>query len=86
MMKIPPMLQQAAQQMIQQRFGNPQQALQAMRKQAGNNPVMNNALDLMEKGDYEGLNQLSQNLFKENNINPQNALQGMIQRLVGRGR
>lgn len=86
MMKIPPMLQQAAQQMIQQRFGNTQQALQEMRKQAGNNPVMNNALDLMEKGDYEGLNQLSQNLFKENNINPQNALQGMMQRLAGQRR
>lgn len=86
MMKIPPMLQQAAQQMIQQRFGNTQQALQVMRKQAGNNPVMNNALDLMEKGDYEGLNQLSQNLFKENNINPQNAIQGMMQRLIGHGR
>ena len=64
MMKIPPMLQQAAQKMIEQRFGNSQQALQAMRKQAGDNPVMNNALDLMEKGDYEGLNQLSQNLLK----------------------
>lgn len=86
MMKIPPMLQQAAQKMIEQRFGNPQQALQIMRKQAGNNPVMNNALDLMEKGDYEGLNQLSQNLFKENNINPQNALQGMMQRFSGQGR
>lgn len=86
MMKIPPMLQQAAQQMIQQKFGNPQQALQEMRKQAGNNPVMNNALDLMEKGDYEGLNRLSQNLFKENNINPQNAIQSMIQRFMGQGR
>lgn len=86
MMKVPPMLQQAAQQMIQQKFGNPQQALQVMRKQAGNNPVMNNALDLMEKGDYEGLNQLSQNLFKENNINPQNAIQSMMQRLMSQGR
>lgn len=86
MMKIPPMLQQAAQQMIQKKFGNPKQALQEMRKQAGNNPVMNNALDLMEKGDYEGLNQLSQNLFKENNINPQNAIHGMMERLMGQER
>lgn len=83
MMNIPPFLQQAAQKMIQQRFGTPQQALQAMRQQAGDNPVMNNALDLMEKGDYEGLNQLSQNLFKENNINPQNAIQSMMNRFMG---
>lgn len=83
MMNIPPFLQQAAQKMIQEKFGNPQQALKAMRQQAGDNPVMNNALDLMEKRDYEGLNQLSQNLFKENNINPQNAIQSMMQRFVG---
>lgn len=51
--------------------GNPQQMIMnMMRQQAGNNPVMNNALQMMEKGDNAGLENLARNLCKERNINP----------------
>ena len=49
--------------------GNPRQMLMNMMKgQAGNNPVMNNALQMMEKGDSKGLEQLCRNLGKEKNV------------------
>lgn len=55
--------------------GNPQQALIAMMKrQAGNNPVMNNAIQMMEKGDSAGVEQLARNLCKEKNLNPDDVL------------
>lgn len=54
--------------------GNPQQMIMNMMKQqAGNNPVMNNALQMMEKGDNAGLEKLARNLCKERNINPDEA-------------
>lgn len=54
--------------------GNPQQMIMnMMRQQAGNNPVMNNALQMMEKGDNAGLENLVRNLCKERNINPDEA-------------
>lgn len=54
--------------------GNPQQMIMNMMKsQAGNNPVMNNALQMMEKGDNAGLESLARNLCKERNINPDEA-------------
>ena len=54
--------------------GNPQQMIMnIMRQQAGNNPVMNNALQMMEKGDNAGLENLARNLCKERNINPDEA-------------
>lgn len=54
--------------------GNPQQIIvNMMRQQAGNNPVMNNALQMMEKGDNAGLENLARNLCKERNINPDEA-------------
>lgn len=53
---------------------NPQQTLvKIMRNQAGNNPVMNNALQMMEKGDNAGLENLARNLCRERNINPDEA-------------
>lgn len=55
--------------------GNPQQALIAMMKrQSGNNPVMNNAIQMMEKGDSAGVEQLARNLCKEKNLNPDDVL------------
>lgn len=49
--------------------GNPRQMLMNMMKQqAGNNPVMNNALQMMEKRDSQGLEQLCRNLGKEKNV------------------
>lgn len=54
--------------------GNPQQMIMnMMRQQAGTNPVMNNALQMMEKGDNAGLENLARNLCKERNINPDEA-------------
>lgn len=54
--------------------GNPQQMIMNMMKQqAGSNPVINNALQMMEKGDNAGLENLARNLCKERNINPDEA-------------
>ena len=55
--------------------GNPQQALiNMMKRQSGNNPVMNNAIQMMEKGDRAGVEQLARNLCKEKNLNPDDVL------------
>ena len=52
------------------KFGNPQQAIMnAMRNQAGQNPVLNNALDMAEKQDAKGLEQLARNLCESNGVN-----------------
>lgn len=52
------------------RSGNPQQAIMnAMRNQAGQNPVLNNALDMAEKQDAKGLEQLARNLCESNGVN-----------------
>ena len=49
--------------------GNPAQMLMGMlRQQAGNNPVLKNAIDMAEKGDVDGLKNLAHNLGKENGI------------------
>lgn len=55
--------------------GNPQQAvMNIVKQQAGNNPVMNNALQMMEKGDNAGIEKLARNLCKEKGINPDEML------------
>ena len=52
------------------RGGNPQQAIMnAMRNQAGQNPVLNNALDMAEKQDAKGLEQLAIKLCESNGVN-----------------
>lgn len=52
------------------RGGNsPQIIIDMMRKQAGNNPVLGNAINMAEKGDSKGLEQLARNLCNENGIN-----------------
>ena len=49
---------------------NPQHAIMnAMRNQAGQNPVLNNALDMAEKQDAKGLEQLARNLCESNGVN-----------------
>ena len=49
--------------------GSPQNAVvDMMRKQAGDNPVLNNAINMDEKGDVDGLKNLAYNLGKENGI------------------
>lgn len=49
--------------------GNPQAILMDMMKQnAGNNPVLNNTLQMAEKNDYKGIEQLARNLCQEKGI------------------
>lgn len=49
--------------------GNPQAMLMNIMKQnAGNNPVLNNTLQMMEKNDYKGIEQLARNLGKEKGV------------------
>ena len=51
------------------RGGNPQKVvMDMMRVQAGNNPVMRNAMQMAEKGDSEGIEKLARNLCKEQGI------------------
>ena len=51
--------------------GNPAQMLMGMlRQQSGNNPVMQNALDMAQKGDSKGIENLARNLCKEQGVNP----------------
>ena len=55
--------------------GNPQQAIiNIMKQQSGNNPVIDNAINMMEKGDNAGIEKLARNLCKERNINPDDIL------------
>lgn len=52
------------------KFGNPQQAIMdMMRRQAGDNPVLGNALNMVENHDAEGLEQLARNLCESNGVN-----------------
>ena len=52
------------------RGGNPKQAIMnAMRNHGGKNPVLNNALDMAEKQDAKGLEQLARNLCESNGVN-----------------
>lgn len=69
-------------QMISQMMGgggNPQEMIMNMLKQqAGNNPMMNNALQMMEKGDTQGVETLVRNLCKEKGVNPEDAMKQVM--------
>ena len=55
--------------------GNPQQVLMSiMRQNTGNNPVMQNALNMAEKNDMKGIENLARNLCKERGVDPNRAL------------
>lgn len=50
--------------------GSPQQSIfNSMKQQSGNNPVINNALNMAEKHDSQGLEKLARNLCETNGIN-----------------
>ena len=53
----------------------PQMVMNMVRGRMGNNPVMKNALQMMEKGDNAGLEQLARNLYKENNLDIDKAIE-----------
>lgn len=55
--------------------GNHQQAIiNMMKQQSGNNPVIDNAINMMEKGDNAGIEKLARNLCQEKGINPDDML------------
>lgn len=55
--------------------GNPQQTLiNILQKQAGSNPVTNNAIQMMKNGDNAGIEKLARNLCQERHIDPDKAL------------
>ena len=63
--------------------GNPQQLLMGMMRQnAGNNPVMQNTLNMAEKNDMKGIETLARNLCKEKNIDPDQML-SQARKMVG---
>ena len=54
--------------------GNPQQVLMSiMRQNTGNNPVMQNALNMAEKNDMKGIENLARNLCREKGVDPNQA-------------
>lgn len=55
--------------------GNPQQMLVNMMRQNANNPVISNALDMVQKNDIQGLERLTRNLYKEKGIDVDKAIQ-----------
>ena len=56
---------------------NPQQIIQQMmnNSQAMQNPLIRNAIEMYQKGDMNGVNQLAQNLCKEKGIDMKTAIQ-----------
>ena len=49
---------------------NPQKMIiDALKKQTGNNPVLNNAIEMAENHDAKGLENLARNLCKTNGLN-----------------
>lgn len=62
-------------QMIQA-FKNPQQFIQGMmnNNQAMQNPILKNALEMAQKGDKKGVEELARNLCSEKGINPDEAI------------
>ena len=53
-------------------------ALNTETRNIGNNPALKNALDLFEKGDTKGLEQIQSNLFEQKKINPINMMQNFF--------
>lgn len=54
-----------------------QQALinMLLQRATGNNPVVNNAVNMYRNGNAAGLEQLARNLCQSNRVNPDEALQ-----------
>ena len=67
MMNINPM------QLMQMFRGNPQQAMQQLmgNSQIMSNPTAKNALNMAQKGDFKGIEQIARNICKENGVNPE---------------
>lgn len=70
MMNINPMLMN-----MLRNNGNPKAVLMSMMRQnASQNPLANNALNMMEKGDNAGIEQMVRNLCKTKGLDPDEVL------------
>ena len=56
--------------------GNPQQMIQQMmgNNQIVQNPILKNTLEMAQKGDSKGIEELARNLCKEKGVNPDDAI------------
>lgn len=62
--------------MLMQAYKNPKEFLQnaVNNSQLMQNPIAKNAIEMMQKGDNKGLEEMARNLCKENGVNPEDAL------------
>ena len=69
---------------MMQAFRNPQQFIQSMmnNNQAMQSPILKNALEMAQKGDRQGVEELARNLCKEKGVNPDDAI-GKIKNQFG---
>lgn len=64
------------------RGGDPQQVLvNLLQQEAGNNPVMSNALNLVQHKDVKGIEILARNIAKEKGIDPDQAVASIRKQL-----
>lgn len=62
--------------------GNPQQVLiNLLQQEAGSNPVMNNALNLVQHKDAKGIEILARNIAEEKGIDPDQAVANIRKQL-----
>lgn len=55
---------------------NPQQfAMNMLREQAGDNPVLNNAMKMADQGNFKGIEQLARNICNERGVSPEKIMQ-----------
>lgn len=61
----------------------PETIMQMLRQRAGSNKTMDNALNMMERGDYAGVENIAKNLCKERGINPDDVLKDVQKNIQG---
>ena len=61
----------------------PEAIMQMLRQRAGSNKTMDNALNMMERGDYAGVENIAKNLCKERGINPDDVLKDVQKNIQG---
>ncbi len=62
--------------MLMQAVKNPQQFIQQMmgNNKVMSNPMAKNAIEMLQKGDNKGIEEMARNLCKEKNIQPEEAM------------
>ena len=62
--------------------GNPQQiAMQMLQRNAGNNPVLNNVLQMAQGGNIAGIEQIARNLCNSRGVNPDEMMKQLQQQM-----